>query len=391
MQNPYINKKMLPHDSDMFFGRSHEMGRIEGLLNSEHPQSVSIVGERRIGKSSIANRIYHKFKNAENTIAVFLDCDGMECDSQEDFFQILSREIADTGKYEGELFSDFKSAKDFIKKESKKGLKFIVFIDEFEHLPQKKFADNDFFSFLRSLASNSEEYRLAFVTISQSELKKLTHKAVLSSGFWNIFTTETIGLLDDVSISKLRTKGFKKLEEDEIRKIHYYAGNFPFFNQMACEYIFDAKLQGKDFNETKLKAVLRPHYETLWTHRNEDEKKLLLESLKDKQNIEDFSAERDDMLTRGLLRKVNDTFYRPFSEFFFNLIESNFKEISPGFINKKTLTGFIAGIAISFILLSKFSNNEFIVNAIVSFIVGIPASYIANMLPQIKITTKTDK
>jgi AAA+ ATPase superfamily predicted ATPase len=97
MQNPYINKKMLPHDSDMFFGRIHEMRRIENSLNSEHPQSVSIVGERRIGKSSIANRIYHKFKNAENTVAVFLDCDGMDCDSQEDFFQILSREIADTG------------------------------------------------------------------------------------------------------------------------------------------------------------------------------------------------------------------------------------------------------------------------------------------------------
>jgi len=130
----------------------------------------------------------------------------MECDSEEDFFQILSREIAETGKYEGEVFSSFKSAKGFIKRESPKGLKFIVFIDEFEHLPQKKFADNDFFSHLRSLGSNSEGYRLGFVTISQSELKKLTHKAVLSSGFWNIFTTETIGLLDDVAISKLRTR-----------------------------------------------------------------------------------------------------------------------------------------------------------------------------------------
>jgi len=334
MQNPYINKKMLPHDSDMFFGRSHEMRRIEEMLNSEHPQSVSIVGERRIGKSSIANRIYHKFKNAANTVAVFLDCDGMECDSQEAFFQILSREIAEAGKYENEPFTSFTSAKSFIRKESQKGLKFIVFIDEFEHLPQKKIADNDFFSHLRSLGSNSEGYRLAFVTISQSELRKLTHQAVLSSGFWNIFTTETIGLLDDVSISKLRTKGFKKLEEDEIRKIHYYAGNFPFFNQMTCEYIFDAKLYGKDFNETALKKVLRPHYQTLWTHRSENEKKLLVESLKDKQNLEDFSAEIDDMLPRGLLKKVNNMLYRPFSDFFVDLIRKEFK------INQKSIVSF---------------------------------------------------
>jgi len=71
--NPYTNKSMLPHNSDMFFGRAEEMRRIEGLLETENPQSVSIVGERRIGKSSMANRVYHKFKMAENTLAVFLD------------------------------------------------------------------------------------------------------------------------------------------------------------------------------------------------------------------------------------------------------------------------------------------------------------------------------
>ena len=71
--NPYTNKSMLPYNSDMFFGRSGEMRRIEGLLDMENPQSVSIVGERRIGKSSLANRVCHRFKNAENTLADFLD------------------------------------------------------------------------------------------------------------------------------------------------------------------------------------------------------------------------------------------------------------------------------------------------------------------------------
>jgi len=34
IQNPYVNKKMLPHDSDMFFGRGREIENIESLLSS---------------------------------------------------------------------------------------------------------------------------------------------------------------------------------------------------------------------------------------------------------------------------------------------------------------------------------------------------------------------
>jgi AAA+ ATPase superfamily predicted ATPase len=45
---------MIPIDSDMFFGREKEMRRIEGMLSGDTPQCVSIVGERRIGKSSLA-------------------------------------------------------------------------------------------------------------------------------------------------------------------------------------------------------------------------------------------------------------------------------------------------------------------------------------------------
>jgi AAA+ ATPase superfamily predicted ATPase len=97
MNNPYANKNMLPHDSDMFFGRLEEMKRIREMLNSDNPQCVSIAGERRIGKSSVANRIYHRFRAAENTVAVFLDCDGLaeECDSKDAFFLRLGEKFSE--------------------------------------------------------------------------------------------------------------------------------------------------------------------------------------------------------------------------------------------------------------------------------------------------------
>jgi ATP-dependent Clp protease ATP-binding subunit ClpA len=54
--NPYRERKMIPIASDMFFGREQEMQRIVEMLSGDTPQCVSIIGERRNGKSSLAQR-----------------------------------------------------------------------------------------------------------------------------------------------------------------------------------------------------------------------------------------------------------------------------------------------------------------------------------------------
>jgi AAA+ ATPase superfamily predicted ATPase len=68
MTNPYNLRGMIPIESDMFFGRDKEMRRIEGMLSGDTPQCVSIVGERRIGKSSLAFRVFNRqiLKKASN-------------------------------------------------------------------------------------------------------------------------------------------------------------------------------------------------------------------------------------------------------------------------------------------------------------------------------------
>ena len=54
--NPYLNRVMIPSPA-MFFGREAQVRRIMGRLSAERPQSVSIVGERRIGKSSLLSHL----------------------------------------------------------------------------------------------------------------------------------------------------------------------------------------------------------------------------------------------------------------------------------------------------------------------------------------------
>jgi AAA+ ATPase superfamily predicted ATPase len=70
LTNPYRMRGMIPRESDMFFGRKSEMRRIGAMLSGVVPQCVSIIGERRIGKSSLAFRVFHKMRSEDKTLAV---------------------------------------------------------------------------------------------------------------------------------------------------------------------------------------------------------------------------------------------------------------------------------------------------------------------------------
>jgi hypothetical protein len=324
--NPYRARKMLPADSDMFFGRQGEMRRICDMLDGESPQCVSIIGERRIGKSSLANRILHEQKKRGDTIAVYIDCDGLPetCNSKDLFFQYLDRKFSEqAGKFGEVHFNSYSAFKMFIKKRGMEGLKTIIFFDEFEHLPDKVFADDTFFSNLRATANNPDN-RLALVTISKTHLENLTHEAIISSEFWNIFESVYIGLLDQKSIVRLRKKGFKgsvSLTDEELANIHYYAGDFPFFNQMACCCVWDAKKERCNVDWNRLEVKLRPHLKKIWDNRTPEEQKLL-KDLNGLGTREEFIL--NGIITRGIVI-VEEKSHIPFSGYFSTLIENVFE------------------------------------------------------------------
>ncbi|MCG6862132.1 MAG: hypothetical protein LJE70_12765 [Chromatiaceae bacterium] len=58
-RNPYVTGESLAPDSPVFFGRERELAETLAVLRRpEKPGSVSILGERRFGKSSFLNQIY---------------------------------------------------------------------------------------------------------------------------------------------------------------------------------------------------------------------------------------------------------------------------------------------------------------------------------------------
>jgi hypothetical protein len=57
-RNPYLNRVAIK-DPKQFFGRTREVSKIFSRIGASRPQSISVVGERRIGKSSLLYYINH--------------------------------------------------------------------------------------------------------------------------------------------------------------------------------------------------------------------------------------------------------------------------------------------------------------------------------------------
>ena len=55
--NPYLNR-MAIKDTRNFFGRRQEIATIMSRIGAGDPQSVSIIGERKIGKSSLLRALF---------------------------------------------------------------------------------------------------------------------------------------------------------------------------------------------------------------------------------------------------------------------------------------------------------------------------------------------
>jgi hypothetical protein len=140
----------------------------------------------------------------------------------------------------------------------------------------------------------------------------------------------------------LRRFGFIKsnfqLAETEIEKILYYAGNFPFLNQLVCYMIWDSKIERKEIDWNRCEKKMLPYFEKLWEDRTEEEQKLL-------KNLKKNTTCNDSYLTnmesRGLLVKKDCTYF-PFSDYFSRLIDDFF--VVNGFKNHQSGQGFIGFI-----------------------------------------------
>jgi hypothetical protein len=313
--NPYLQRTMISDPRD-FYGRRRELRRVFARLNANQPQSVSVVGDRRVGKSSLLCQVAHEEQRARHmstagdAVFVFLDFQNIVVADAERFIGLLLDSMPRSCRPRGEdadgpAYAELEAT---VANLHTQGGRLIVVMDEFEKITGNASFEQGFFSFMRSLANR---YRVAYVTSSVTELQQMCHNRDISdSPFFNIFSNLQLGAFTRDEAEELvrmpSARTGRPLEPHGARLIEM-AGTLPMHLQIACSSLWEhLEEQGDGAPDWEsvtatFAAEMRPHYEFAWNRASEAERALLVDLVLGRK-VDARSAHRGtDLRRRGLL------------------------------------------------------------------------------------------
>lgn len=257
MPNPFFFAGKITNP-DHFVGREKELKKIFNYLDTTHTgqiQHVSVVGQRRIGKSSLLyhlSQIYStQIPGHKNYRFVYLDLDNPHCHT---LFGLLHH-ILERLDLPAPAQPTLERFYDLIEQEhEKKKIWHVFLMDEFEHLPERAAEFTDpFYDSLRSLGNNNI---VGLVTASQRKLQELAAQGKLTSPFFNIFHQVDLKDFTDAESQALLERGRKSdrpFTEYECKQIIKLAGNHPACLQLAANAVYEAREDNKPVNWSGIK------------------------------------------------------------------------------------------------------------------------------------------
>jgi len=337
-ENPYLNRVMIREPGD-FYGRKSEIQRIYARMASgSRPQSISIVGERRIGKSSLLHYLYHPenrkkyLGQPESYVFAFIDFQEEPLAALKDFFTTLYNAFTQefSGEFNASFSPDYQGFRNLVRSFDAQGIRMIILFDEFEMVTANTLFDPEFFAFFRSMAN---KYNIAYVVTTAKDLQSLCHsKEIATSPFFNIFSNLNLGAFKHDEAVELicepSTVAGASLEpyvEDIIR----FAGLFPFYLQIACSVFFELIKNGRPHDAAMLKEAKRSfleeatvHFKNTWEKFSLTERALLGNIILGQKLRESEDYIVNKLLKESYLLEKNDQF-TVFSETFAEYLRQN--------------------------------------------------------------------
>jgi predicted Ser/Thr protein kinase len=268
-------------DPTRFYGRQREIEQVFSRLRNPAFESSSIVGERRVGKTSLLRVMAHADVirahglDADKYIFVYNDL-GMVGEATTPLqlwlrlLRTIRRQVQDPDPELNDIIAELRSSgqvdnyllADFFDLLSDVGLSVVLLLDEFETITYNENFGPDFFGVLRSLAIHHD---LALITSSRQELVDLCHSdEVRTSPFFNIFANINLrGMLPvevDQMIDHLLSGTRVTFSDQDKRAITEISGYHPFFTQVAAHFMWDAYHDRID--EGQRAAYMRRHFDS---------------------------------------------------------------------------------------------------------------------------------
>jgi hypothetical protein len=287
-------------DPHRFFGREWEVKQIFGRLQNKEFESSSVVGERRIGKTSLLNYLADPGIRAvqglgpEHCSFVYVDLQMVDATMGPDqlwrrLLMLMRRQCPDPEI--GKLVTALEGRKrlrtfdldELFHQTDDRGHHVVFLLDEFDGVTTNENFRPDFYFGLRSLVIR---HKVALVTSSRLELIELCHSpAVRTSPFFNIFANINLRQFSleesRLMISRSLDATAVRFSAGELEHVFDLAGLQPYFLQMACWLLYEA--HQADLAETARSAFLAerfragaiPHFVDYWDNSGDYEKIVL--------------------------------------------------------------------------------------------------------------------
>ncbi len=290
-RNPYLNREAI-RDPEAFFGRRSEIGKIYSRVGAGRPQSVSIVGEKHIGKSSLLRYIVHPSNRLDSLSdpkqLIFLQANFKNKSRLKipGFFEMIYKDLLEVfnGALELNVKPNYHGFKEVVVALDQQGYKLIMVFDEFSTITRNRNFDAEFYSFLRSLANN---YNVAYLVASGRNLQTVCHSPEVSdSPFFNIFSNITLSQFSVKDARKLILTPAEKHGasfEPHVPFVLDMAGQHPLFIQIACSILFDRPQYAMAYDNAFYEGVKSemaqkalPYFQEIFESLEDDKRQFLL-------------------------------------------------------------------------------------------------------------------
>jgi hypothetical protein len=314
--NPFHYGGAVP--TRLFYGRREILNAVRTRIGGRELQSISIVGERRMGKSSllqyVKSKLVEELPEEYRHIVIYLDLMRAYCHTRKGLMRALRRQLTKAWREPWEKAEDGDlSAFDFALEDMEdENIRLILCLDEMENLTKRK---EEFDDLLEDWRACGQMGQMAFVTASARPLADLCKSGGLTSPFFNIFSQNYLGLLEPAEWTALVTDHMSANPE-ELNVIEEIAGGHPFFTQMAAFALWEMEVsRNVDYELLRehMAAEMRPHFQYGW-ERMLDTERSALRYFSGKAAAKPEPAITGNLTARGWL-KQGSPFSQTFSDF----------------------------------------------------------------------------
>jgi hypothetical protein len=254
---------------DCFVGRKDELGFIERQMTGAQPTSVNIVGEHKIGKSSLLWRFYkicnHPSNNSSRYAVIYLSFQDGECQTENSFYQKVAIELSKVPVIQAKpsLVTAFSATTwerntfaRTIRLCERQNILPVLCIDKFEALFQDSYRekfDEGFYDNLHALINNSD---MMLVLVSLKSLDVYRDQNKLTSSFFNVGSVlrlEKFSEAEAKEVVKLPKRHIPALTETNQRLALEWGEQHPVRLQLAAQYLWEAQQLRKDVKWAKQK------------------------------------------------------------------------------------------------------------------------------------------